>query len=84
LPRATIPKKIRTQSNGSTLIGLFEKFGGACHTILPQRIAILVAKHVQYLQARANYERDGIEFIRGYVVVVQGYSLSKKKKNYLL
>ena len=75
----TIPKQIRTQGNRSTLIGLFEKFSGACHTILPQRITILVAEHVQYFQARANYKRDGIEFIRGYVVIVQGYGLAKEK-----
>lgn len=65
------PKQIRTQRHSSTLIGLLEQLGRTIHTILPQRIAILLAEHVQYPLTRANDKRDCVELIRGNVVVVE-------------
>lgn len=74
----TIPEKIRTQRNRSTLIGLLEQLGRAIHTILTQRVAILLAEHVQYALTRANYQRDGIELIGGNVLVVERYGLTNE------
>jgi hypothetical protein len=77
------PKKIRAEGHGATLIGLFEQLSCSSHTILPQRVTILVAKYMQYFQTRAYDQRYGVKLICGYFVVVQCYRLTYEFVGYV-
>lgn len=75
------PEEVRTDADGSALVGLLQQLGGGQCTLGPQRLVVFFAETTHALKG-ANNQRDGCQLSFGvtYLVLVQGKGLGKTRQ----